>query len=339
MSYPHLHALTSLKPAGTNSFRLSSGQFLGRYGANLQNPDKEAMEIYIAPRGYMFVQPDQSGAEALVVAYLAKPGKYRELFNCGIKPHTFVAMHVFIDQYATKWPLGVLTPAQWKSLSPSQLKAHPDWPALKAAIEDCGKPYKIGKMICHASSYRMRERTFQLQSLKQSEGKLVLSLDECRLFLQFFRELFPEIVEWQDEIEFLLRRNRILYNLFGYPRRFERLINDSYVREGISWIPQSTVGCITHHGVRAYNNGKKPTWLLAVNNKHDSFLPIIPVEDVREGAEFAQSCMARKLVGRDGVEFTMKSSTEVGFNWAAYDKDTNPRGMRKLEAYLKSLAN
>ena len=73
MPTPHIHCLTSLKVAGTGSFRLASGQFLGNYGANLQNPDKEALDIYIAPPGMSFVQCDQSGAEALIVAYLTRP--------------------------------------------------------------------------------------------------------------------------------------------------------------------------------------------------------------------------------------------------------------------------
>ncbi len=98
-----------------------------------------------------------------------------------------------------EWPLAGKSPSYWKSLSPTQLKQDPDWKPLDKAIKSSDKEYKIGKMVCHASSYRMRERTFQLQTLKQSHGTLTLSLQECKTFLGFFASLFPEIIEWQDE--------------------------------------------------------------------------------------------------------------------------------------------
>jgi hypothetical protein len=309
------YCLSSYKPAGTNSFRLSSGQFLGTYGANLQNPDKEALDIYVAPEGYSFIQPDQSGAEALIVAHIARPGRYRELFQLGIKPHTFVAMHVFIEQYASIWPLDGQSPTYWKALTPAELKLQPGWKALDKAIKDSGKPYKIGKMICHASSYRMRERTFQLQALKQSGGTLVLSLDECRIFLKFFADLFPEIIDWQDEIEIRVKATRELRNLFNYPRRFERMFTDGYVREAISWIPQSTVGCITHRAIRKYNADIPAGATPAVNNKHDSFMALAKDEVAESTAQYMSACMAAKLVGRDGVEFVMKSEFKIGKTW------------------------
>jgi len=326
---PHIHCLTSLKVAGTGSFRLASGQFLGAYGANLQNPDKEALDIYIAPPGMSFVQCDQSGAEALIVAYLTRPGKYRELFSVGIKPHTFIALHIFCESLQNIWPLAGKSPSYWKSLSPSELRQEPDWKPLDKAIKSSDKEYKIGKMVCHASSYRMRERTFQLQTLKQSHGTLTLSLQECKVFLGFFASLFPEIIEWQDEIEFNIRAKRELRNLFGYPRRFERTITDSYIREGISWIPQSTVGCITHAAINRYNRERPSNTLPAINNKHDSFLALVLDNDISTTAKHMQECLAISLTGRDGMNFTMKSEAQAGKNWGKYSKE-NPQGMRDL---------
>ena len=50
------------------------------------------MEIYGPKPGNIFVQPDQAGAEALVVAYLCPPGQFRSLFLNGIKPHTLMQL-------------------------------------------------------------------------------------------------------------------------------------------------------------------------------------------------------------------------------------------------------
>lgn len=327
----HFHCLTALKPSGTNSFRYASAQLLGEFGANLQNSDKESLSGFEAWEGHSFVQCDQAGAEALVVAHLARPGNYRTLFNVGIKPHTFVAMHIFIEAHKHDWPLAGKTPEHWKSLPPEALAKEPGWKALDKAIKNSGKPYKIGKMICHASSYRMRERTFQLQTLKQSQGTLVLSFDECKHFLSFFALLFPEIIDWQNEIELTVIRNRTLRNLFGYPRRFERPITDSYIRECISWIPQSTVGCITHLAANRFNRLRNPAVRPAINNKHDSFLTMPPDQYIAETGKLMQECLAARLVGRDGVEFVMKSDFQVGKNWGGHDPAENPLGMKVLE--------
>lgn len=329
---PHFHCLSAYKPTGTNSFRLAAGMFLGIYGTNLQNPDHDSLECFEAPVGYSFIQPDQSGAEALIVAHLTKPGRYRELFSVGIKPHTFVALHIFAESKQDTWPMGIGKNASyWKALSPSELAADPDWKALDKAIKSSDKEYKIGKMVCHAASYKMRERTFQLQALKQSQGTLVLSFQECKVFLGFFASLFPEIIEWQDEVEFTVRSQRKLRNLFDYPREFNRLFNDSYIREAISWIPQSTVGCITHKAIHKFNLTKPRHIQPAVNNKHDSYLPMAPDADVPEIAALSRSCMAIDLVGRDGAQFTMRSEVQVGKNWGKFHPEKNPNGMKEYK--------
>ena len=113
------------------SRQLPSGEFKDRgLGGNLQNIEKSMREIYI-PDGFtdalkdkcsyymssgdlsifteeelmslrIFVQTDQSGAEALGVAYLCKDGDFRQLFIHGIKPHVYVAIHVFRDIWKKK---------------------------------------------------------------------------------------------------------------------------------------------------------------------------------------------------------------------------------------------
>ena len=66
--------------SGTKTFRLASKAIFGIYGTNLQNWEKSLRKLIIPDDGYKFVQVDQSGAEALVVAYLCKHGNFRDLF-------------------------------------------------------------------------------------------------------------------------------------------------------------------------------------------------------------------------------------------------------------------
>lgn len=331
-------AVTSFRLAGTKSFRLSAGQLFG-FGMNAQNPPKPLLECLIARPGYSFVQVDQAGAEALVVAHLTRPGAYRQLFQCGVKPHVFVAQHIF-GRSKPQWFQGLDTPAEvfLKTTVPNELIGLPGWKQLDKTIKNSDetepdRPYYSGKRTCHARSYKMGWNTFRLAILKDTQGTMVLDKNTAEQFLLTFDRLFPEIVEWQEEVPKLAHAKGELRNLFGYPRRCDRIFTAGYDRELISWIPQSTVGCITHKAILSANrhiefHHKK--WNI-VSNKHDSAMLEVPDEEVNDAARMLTKFMAIDLVGRDGVEFTMKSDVKVGKNWANFNPKTlsNPEGMKE----------
>ena len=457
--------LFQYKPAGTRSFRLSSSKLFG-YGGNSQNNDKESMDIFEAPAGWCFVQRDQAGAEALFVAYDAQPGRYRALFENGVKAHTYVALHLFLDKFRKGHP----RERYWCKTAP-ELKALPEWKDLARAIAESKFEYDIGKRTGHAclapgacvvvgnnrlapieeqpeiiecynrqantwsfqkvtwncydysgilfkmgdllytpehkvlyrhptlkqfhvdtietlfhtmdevhlplaytrnyatttstirpvkfcgkvycpttptgfftvvnthgegiytgnSNYKMGKVTFRDSVLKESEGSMVLTLDEAAYYLNTYKELFPEIVAWQMEIEETVARDRVLYNAFGYPRRFERIITDSYLREAISWKPQSTIGVITHRAFRAtfdhirqYNLPWRP-----ISNKHDSYALMIPETDVEAAREIMMRDINQTITCARG-SFQMKSDFQMGYNLRKYNASYNPRGMREI---------
>ncbi len=325
-----MRALTQLKLAGTKSFRLSASQLFD-YGLNAQNSDKTLLDIFEAPPGYSIVSVDQAGAEALIVAYLCRPGNYRELFIENVKPHIYVALHIFLDKFQ-----GTNSPARYWLKKPGELKTYPEWAVLSKTISSSKFEYDLGKKVGHASNYRMRANTFREQALKESNGTLNLSFEQADYFLETYKQIFPEIVEWQDEIEARVRETRELRNLLGFPRRFEQIITDGYIREAISFIPQSTVGCITH---TAYNlltrfiQAGKLRWR-PFNNKHDSYAALVPDDEVPDAARTMTKFMNQPLVGRDGIEFVMKSEVQVGRNMGKFDpKDPakNPFGMKEYK--------
>lgn len=283
---------------------------------NSQNIGKDSLTCFVSRPGYSFVQADQSGAEALIVAYLSKPGRYRELFINGIKPHTYIAMHLFHQQY--NW--GVTE--DMLSMSISELAHLPNWKSIDSLIKKSGHPYDIGKRTAHARSYRMAWRTFLMSNLKQSKGTLVLSVKEAKAFLELFDKLFPEVINWQLEIEAIIKSTKTLHNLFGFPRTFYRKPTDSYVREAISWIPQSTVGCLTHKAyieTDDYITEHRRDWTL-LNNKHDSYLMEVPDAEILEAGKFMQRCLKHTFTGRDGVQFTMNSEVQAGKDWAHMER-------------------
>ena len=60
----------SFDVAGTKSYRLSSRKLFGDYGGNAQNIPESIREYLVADPDHVILQVDQSGAEALIVAYL-----------------------------------------------------------------------------------------------------------------------------------------------------------------------------------------------------------------------------------------------------------------------------
>lgn len=456
--------LFQYKPAGTRSFRLSSSK-LFNFGGNSQNNDKESMDIFEAPPGWCFVQRDQAGAEALYVAYDAKPGRYRALFENGVKAHTYVALHLFIDKFRGQHPRD----RYWCKTAP-ELKELEEWAQISKAIAKSKFEYDIGKKTGHAcvvpttlvtpknssdcpvsekppviqcydlkthntpylpvtwneydynglvygdywgnwytpehripyydtngelqvdtiaklhqqyneigwiygsgvinfkqtiltkhykgkvycpttetgyflissgpgkkrlvtgnSNYKMGPVTFRDSVLKESEGTMVLTMEQARFYLETYKELFPEIVVWQIEIEDTIRRTRLLRNAFGYPRRFERIITDSYIREGISWKPQSTIGVITHRAFVETRNHivKYGLRWRPISNKHDSYALMIPEPDVEQAREVMMRDINQTITCAHG-SFTMKSDFQVGYNLRKYHELHNPRGMREL---------
>ncbi len=334
MVISHPRFVTTFKVAGPKSYRLAAAKFMGEYGGNAQNPAECVLRLLTARAGCRFVQPDQSGAEALIVANLAPSGRYRSLFAASIKPHTFLALHLFYHTHP-EWFVDCLPAKVYiDEKDPIKLAALPHWKTVNYRITQTAVPYYIGKRTAHARSYKMGWKTFQNSVLKDSEGALALTAAQCKTFLAMFDYLFPEIATWQNEVIFTYRADRELFNLFGYPRRFERTFSHGYDREAISWIPQSTVGCLSTEAillVEDYIFTHKKAWNL-LNQKHDSILYEVPFEDVDECARVSRDAIRSfELTGRDGIKFRMKSEVKVGENWANFDKETNVKGMKDYD--------
>lgn len=330
--------------SGTKTFRLGSRKILGKYGSNLQNVEKGMRALYIPDPGKVFVQVDQSGAEALIVAYLCRQGNFRDLFTQGVKPHVFVGLHVFKEQWKDYFratgisdipdidemctlPIILLKKHKDFLLVDKVIKSSDNWPAQK-------RYYYIAKMICHASNYGMRASAFQLNVLEKSRGKIALSKKEAENYLTVYHTLFPEIHEWHREVERQLQETAIIYNLFGYPKSFfYPSVNppDNILKDAYAQCPQSTVGCITHIAYTAMYD-----WILSnscawdlLANTHDSYLVQCPEAEYRECAKKAQEFMNQELISPRGERFKMKSEAQWGYNWAP-KTEKNMEGLREV---------
>lgn len=315
----------------TNTFRASStslfsGSYfdegVGEIGTNLQNIEASVRRIYIPDADYEFTQSDQDGAEARIVAYLTKPALYRELFLNNIKVHVYVALHMFKQKWKDKYPSLDINGAC--ELSVMRLKEHDQWKDINKAIKESDKwppafrYYYLAKQTCHSANYGIKAPTFRLNILDKSGGKIVLSRQESEYFLSFYRTMFPEIPAWNFETMEIVSKTRTLYNLFGHPRYFGGEMNNHFFLEANAFVPQSTVGEITHMAIRdcqmQIENEDRP-WDVLQNN-HDSLLVQHPKKDREEVYKMIEKNLNRKLISPRGDIFFMRSEIKSGMNWS-----------------------
>jgi len=349
---------TCYKIAKAKTFRLSSSMILPKkivfegktkvkgWGGNLQNVEKSMREMYIPDDGYIFVQVDQSGAEALIVAYCCEDGQYRQLFLNGIKPHSYLAMHLFKDVWPKKMrEQGAYTGTDFpiKELIDCpipQLRLHPLWRELDLVIKDSDnwpateRYYYLAKQTEHSSNYDIQPPMFRMNVLEKSGGKVVISKDDSTLFLLTKFSLFPEIKGYHRWVRSCASQHGMLFNLHGHPYTITSYeILDTHWKEHYAWIPQSTVGEITNIAytrMYQYIATERKKWDLLANT-HDSYLLQCPIEERDECVAKAQEFMNQEFKSPiDGAVFRMRSEAQAGFNWRPFHKEKNPLGLRSI---------
>jgi len=334
--------------SGTNTFRLASKKILSslrdtpfiNFGGNRANIEKSMRRIWCADKGYKLLQRDQGGAEALIVAYLCKDGNYRALFRNGIKPHTFVALHVFKEQFKKYFDPDKINIACDTKID--DLKKLDFWKALDRLVKSSDewhhneRYYFIGKKIVHASSYGMGANKYRMSVLEESGGTIVLSKMDAELHLMTFFKLFPEIHGWHARIYEHVKKFKELRNLFDFPFAFTGYVDESNIREAYAFIPQSTVGTITNIAItetQEYIEKENKDWHI-LNNDHDSMVVEAPDNetDIRECNLIMKQFIEKEFISPvDKCKFKMRSGLSIGYNWAPYKEKENPGGLKEVE--------
>lgn len=305
----------------------------------MQNPSDRICRLYIPDDGNILVSADLAGAEALIVAYLCRDGNFRQLFINNIKPHTFVAMHLFASHWQKLLGFDL---APYLSSPVAKLASLPNWKVLAKAIKDDTIKYYIGKKSCHSFNYGQNWKSFVFVVLTETEGKVVINNKEGERIFSIYHSIFPEIQrDFHSYIEDILDgppwKTKILYNLFGHPKEiYQYPITDKIKRECIAFIGQSTVGELTNIAfleIQDYieTDGFKEYDLL--NNKHDSILMQVPnsPDHIKNAARLLDMKLSKTFTNFRGETFTMKTEVKVGMNWGDWDAEKNPLGMKDYE--------
>jgi len=365
---------TDYRLGGTKTFRRASKKILSIWGGNLQNIKKSMREIY-SPNGFnpsltekclfwlstgdtsifteeelltlrVFLQVDQSGAEALIVAYDSAPKDYRQLFIHNVKPHVYVALKLFKDIWARKAQEHglLLTGDDIQRLNTTpipNLELDPNWRELDSLIKESDdwslseRYYYLAKQTVHSGNYEIQAARFRMNILEKSGGKIVISQKEAAEFLMMYRGLFPEIPESNRNIRAQIDKHRIIYNTLGFPYIITQYdITEHQYKEYFAWPRQSTVAEITRRAFSDFQHyiesNNRSIDLLA--DTHDSYLFQAPLTMVKEARDKGLEFMQQDLISPyDGTPFRMKAECQVGFNWGPCHKGTNELGLRKLK--------
>lgn len=340
--------------AGAESFRLRSRQIMPKkqyingklkkigFGGNLQNIEKSMRQIYIPDEGKILVQTDQAGAEALIMGYDCEAGLYRQLFIHGVKPHVYVAIHLFPYVWQKKMKDVPGFDIQEVIKTPIQaLKSIPYWRDLDSMIKDSDnwvhseRYYYFAKQTCHSANYDIQAQTFRMNVLEKSGGKISLPMDEATRFLLIYRSLFPEIPERNRRVRLQAEKTKMLFNFFGEPYYISQYSpTESNFKEYYSWTPQSTVGEITNRAycmMQEYIETNRLDWDLLLNG-HDSIVSQCPISEAMECGKKQKEFIEQQFTSPvDGVVFNMKSETQVGLNWSPFKEKDNPMGLKELK--------
>lgn len=328
----------------------------GNFGGNIQNKDKHIRHVYVSDginlqdkeelaacakflqtwdyshftaeqlgRIKLMFQVDQAGADALIIAkgFCKEGSKFRALFDNGIKPHTYTAANIFRDKFRVEHPAvdEILT------LPIEQIKLHPSWEALertvKASDNEPMRYYYLGKKTIHGSDYDMRGNTFVTSILEETDGAVNIPEALGNKFLDTHHATFPEIKrDFHRAIVQEASDNRgFLRNLFGHPREFNGIWGDSLYRKMYAFVPQSTVGVITHNCITKtqldiYYVRIPVEWGVDVlQNGHDSMMGQCYIPFWKDVMPYAMANMQQTLKSKVSSDFMMKSEIGFGFNW------------------------
>jgi len=236
---------------GTSSGRLSSEATYFNTGANLQNQPYIFKKYLCADPGHFLVEYDLARAEAHVVAFLAQDEAMIKAFESGIDVHSFNASKIF-------------------GCSMEEVQAEEKTPG-KHTMRD------LGKRVVHASNYSMGPLTF---SDNLAKDNIFMSVAKCKRLLNAYSDRFPSLEKWQKRIDIEVSENKILYNLFGRPKRFLGLLGPALFRNAYSYIPQSTVAELLNKGMIKMSNdyrlGRYRYDLDLLTTVHDSVIPQVP---------------------------------------------------------------
>ena len=218
--------------------------------------------MFIPDPGYVFIEPDLSGAEARVVAILANDSRLLKAFKYEIDIHRLTASWIFDIS------LSDLLNLFWEADDAESLKlATQVNKILKEAIDS--EQRQLGKVFRHAGNYDMQKKT-AAETAGISEWRASQILDKFHKTNSNIKQVFHKEI-----VSALKWNNRTLTSPNGRQRLFLNKWGDELWKEAYAQIPQSTVSDQNKKAAQAFEVRMPEAMILA--ESHDSFLTEVPL--------------------------------------------------------------
>lgn len=255
-------ATSVLKPPITNKPMGVAFQTITKHG----DIGTDIRSQYVPDEGYVFLEPDLSGAEARVVAILAKDEKLLKIFKYDLDLHRITT--AWLDGTAPEEDLNEFFNC---CVEDEILRLKNKISLFLRNIID-SEHRQLGKKFRHAGHYDMGK----MEASRQTG----LSAWRCDKILEKFHANNPNIrkVFHKEIIEALQANNRELTTPHSRTRIFFNRWGPDLFKEAYASIPQSTVS--DHTKFAAQRVEKRAPWIQILSESHDSFLSLVPLSYV-----------------------------------------------------------
>lgn len=213
---------------------------------------RDVRSMFVPDEDHVFLEADQSQAEARIVLLLAKEYKVLEMFD-------LIDIHLLTASWIFKCDI-----AELKRLKETDK-------------EEYTQRRQLGKKARHAGGYGMgANRLSQLANIKQKKADYIL-----RTFHKFtpgIQEVFHKGIQ-----EELLSNDCCLYTPFGRFRKFYEKWGDKLFKEAYAHIPQSTIADNTKRAMLGIKRDF-PELKICIES-HDGFTSIVHKQAIQDVAK------------------------------------------------------
>jgi len=171
---------------------------------------------------------------------------------------------------------------------------------------------KLGKRTKHAVNYAMGPGTYALNN--------DVSVKVAKEQLEQTYKTYPGLKKWHRSIEAELRRGRILYNLYGRPKRFLGPFTDDTFRSAYSYKPQSSIGEALNRSILDTYDDVECDYMKLLTQVHDSCLTA--VSDNIETVLLTIKLMVKHFTvthHANGRDFVIPCDFKIGYRWGVDD--------------------
>lgn len=170
----------------------------------------------------------------------------------------------------------------------------------------------LAKRAVHGLNYGMGPVTFAREC--------GIDIATAKRVYNIYFSTFPRLKLWHKNVLDVLRRTRTLTNPFGRKRIFFNKWSDSLLKEGLAFVPQSTVADMTNQAIvrldAQWRGDSSKQLLLQV---HDSIVAQARVDKVDEAVQEMLSALECPVT-INGKILTIPSDVKIGENWGKLTK-------------------